>query len=235
MQVPMSTMASNVLLGLGRFHLAALAQSDATKGLATAFQPTQDALAAAKTGREQAEDALIAPRVGARFAEFGLERVLRQIALQAHAADNNTDHGAAFKALFPNGLDAELRPRGAAQLTASTALRGRLDTQPAAAGVKAQCMKDFDAALATLGGALEARRMAERALGIARATEDGARETFISAYDSNAGAIRQMFPRNRAQQDLHFDEFRVQRSASDDDNGGDQPSGSSAGPGAKAA
>jgi hypothetical protein len=32
----------------------------------------------------------------------------------------------------------------------------------------------------------------------------GARKRFVPAYDSNIGAIRQMFPRDRAQQDLHF-------------------------------
>lgn len=59
-------------------------------------------------------------------------------------------------------------------------------------------------------------RGGEQALGIARANEDGARETFVSSYDSNAGAIRQMFPRNRARQNLYFDQFRGGASASED-------------------
>jgi hypothetical protein len=46
----------------------------------------------------------------------------------------------AFKALFPNGLDAELRPIGPTPVAAAVALRERLDTQPAAAKVKAQVM-----------------------------------------------------------------------------------------------
>jgi hypothetical protein len=211
MQIPTSSMASTLLLGLGRFHLAALAQSPATRGLAAAFQPTQDALAAAHGAREQAEEALATPRVAARFSEFALERVIRQVALLAHTADNNTDSGPAFRGLFPDGLDAELRPRGAAQLAAAAGLRARLGGQPAAAGVKAQVAEALDAAIALLGASLEARQAAERALGIARANEDGARETFVAAYDSNAGAIRQMFPRQRAQQDLHFDDFRERR------------------------
>ena len=47
----------------------------------------------------------------------------------------------------------------------------------------------------------------------ARATEFGARERFVSAYDSNIGAIRQLFPRDRAQQDLHFHEVATRGAA----------------------
>jgi hypothetical protein len=43
--------------------------------------------------------------------------------------------GPAFKALFPNGLDAELCPVGASQVASAVALRERLATQPAAARV----------------------------------------------------------------------------------------------------
>jgi len=62
-------------------------------------------------------------------AENALERAIRQVALLAHTEDNNATSGPAFKALFPNGLDAELRPIGASQVTATVALRGRLDAQ----------------------------------------------------------------------------------------------------------
>ncbi len=73
-----------------------------------------------------------------------MERAIRQVALLAHGADNNATGGPAFKALFPNGLDAELRPIGASQVAAAVTLRERLGTQPSAAKVKAQVMDDFD-------------------------------------------------------------------------------------------
>ena len=50
-----------------------------------------------------------------------MEKVIRQVSLLAHAADNNATSGPAFKALFPNGLDAELRPIGASQVAAAVA------------------------------------------------------------------------------------------------------------------
>lgn len=116
--------------------MTALGLNSETKGLADAFRPSFEALALAKAAREQAEEGLIAPRAAARFAEAGLEVVVRDIAAQAHASDRQAGGDLVFKAIFPNGLDAEVRPRGAAQLTAATALRGRLDKQPAAAPVK---------------------------------------------------------------------------------------------------
>jgi len=52
--------------------------------------------------------------------------------------------------------------------------------------------------------------------------EDAARETWVAAYDSNAGAIRALYPKRRPQQDLFFDDFRA-RNAGEDDGGGDDP------------
>ncbi len=75
-----------------------------------------------------------------RFAENAVERAIRQVALLAHGADNNATGGPAFKALFPNGL--------------GVTLREHLNTQPAAAKVKAQVMDDFDKALATFKSAV---------------------------------------------------------------------------------
>lgn len=73
-----------------------------------------------------------------------------------------------------------------------------------------------------LAAKLDARRSAGEALGVARAAEDAARETWVAAYDSNAGAIRALYPKRRPQQDLFFDDFRA-RNAGEDDGGGDDP------------
>jgi hypothetical protein len=216
MQTVAVTMSSRSLLKVGKFHLASVGRGPETQGLGAAFKPAHDALVAARAARELAEDALIEPRANARFAEAALEAVLRDVAAEAHSQDRKSSGELAFKAIFPNGLDAEVRPRGPGQLTVATALRSRLESQPAAAAVKAAKLKDLDAAMATLGSALETRRMAQQALGLARANEDGARETFVSSYDSNAGAIRQIFPRNRARQDLYFDQIRAEQAADDD-------------------
>jgi hypothetical protein len=144
------------------------------------------------------------------------------MALLAHGADNNATSGPAFKALFPNGLDAELRPIGSSQVVAAVALRERLDTQPAAAKVKAQVMDDFDKALGSFKSAIDARQAGDAKVSQARATESGARERFVSAYDSNIGAIRQLFPRDRTHQNLHFDDIGTSRAPAGG-GGGDDP------------
>jgi hypothetical protein len=199
-------MASETLLALGRYHLAALKRSEQTQPLADGFRPALDQLKAAATARAQAEEDMTEVRVGARFAEDAMETVIRQMGLQAHSVDRHNATGPAYKALFPDGMDAVLRPIGASQVQAAETLRSRLDHQPAAAQVKAQMMDDFDKALADLRAALAKRADGENRVRLARATEMGARESFASAYDSNIGALRQMFPRNPSRQNLYFDE-----------------------------
>lgn len=216
------TTASGTMLDLGRYHLAALARSESTKPLASAFQPVQGELQTAADARVQAEKAMTDLRVGVSFAENAIERAIRQTSLQAHAVDNNAIGGPAFKALFPDGLDPELRPIGESQVAAAVALRERLDTHPAAVKVKAQVMDEFDKALSEFKLALAARDAGDARVSQARAVEFAARERFASAYDSNIGAIRQMFPRERGQQNLYFDN-NVSSHAPADDSGGDVP------------
>jgi hypothetical protein len=198
--------ASDTMLSSGANHIIALDQTPETKHLIAAIQPTHEKLKTATEIRLQAENAIGAPRVVIRFTEKRLEKVIREIALLAHAEDDNAITGPAFKALFPNGLEPELTPQGASQIAATASLRERLDSQPAAAKIKAQVMDKLDQALATFKASFEARQAAEAKLSQARAAEMGARESFVKAYDSNIGAIRQIFPRDRAQQDLYFDE-----------------------------
>jgi len=61
---------------------------------------------------------------------------------------------------------------------------------------------------------------------LARAEEDGTQESFITAYDGNAGAIRVLFPRQRARQDLYFEEFRRRAAGVDEEEApGTTPTG----------
>ncbi len=59
-----------------------------------------------------------------------------------------------------------------------------------------------------LNAKLAARKSAGDALGLAYAQEVAAREDFVRAYDASAGAIRQIFPRDRDRQNLYFDQVR---------------------------
>jgi len=68
-----------------------------------------------------------------------------------------------------------------------------------------------------------ARKSGWEKLGEARGAEDGARESWVSAYDANAGSIRTIFPRNRKRQDLYFEDFRDKTVAESDDDGEPKP------------
>ena len=50
-----------------------------------------------------------APRVNLRFIERDLEKVIREIALQAHTVDDNATTGPAFRALFPDQALAQFK------------------------------------------------------------------------------------------------------------------------------
>jgi len=227
MQIPAPKVASGQLIVLGTSHLAALAQIAETAALAPPFKVHQDALVLAKRAREDAELALVSPRVAARFAEYALEEVIRGIAGRAHALDGNMVSGSVFNGVCPNGLEPEVSPRGVAQKESALRLQNRLDTQPAAAKLRPEFSDKLKAATADLAAKLDARKAAGEALGRTIAGDLGARESWVAAYDANAGSIRTLFPRNRRKQDLFFDDFRTSADAADDEGtppgGGDAP------------
>lgn len=219
MRAMKTAVASDVMLSSGRNHVTALNQTAETKPLIGPFQPALEELQTAAASRALAETAMGAPRIVVRFTEKSLEKMIREIALLAHVTDNNASTGPAFRALFPNGLEAELSPLGIAQVEAAANLRQRLDTHPAATAIKAQTMDKLDESLQSFKSAVDTREAADTKLRQARAVEVAARERFVKAYDSNLGAIRQLFPRDREQQDLYFDEVVSGRSSAQDDGG----------------
>lgn len=210
MQMPTARMGSSRLILLALFHAAALAQDDATRGLAAAFVAALEALTAAHEATRTALRALVLPRVALAFAEASCDRTLRDIARQAESLDGKAK-GAARAALFPQGVGVVTSPRGASQIAAAAALRDRLMQQPAAAPIRDQSVAALDAAVSSLKAKLEAREAAYAAYASAFAAELGARETLVSAYGANAGAVRQLFPRDAERRELFFDRFRSER------------------------
>jgi len=83
--------------------------------------------------------------VSVRFAENAVERAIRQVALLAHGADNNTTTGPAFKAVFPDGLDAGFAPHrciaGIGSRGLARAPRDPTRRDAAAAGIAATALR----------------------------------------------------------------------------------------------
>jgi hypothetical protein len=206
------------VLGLGRFHLAALAESEETRGVRAAFEPAHLALETAYRARLEAEDELVTPRVRLRFAEKRAEEALRRLANAAADLDGKRG-GAIYNALFPSTLTAETSPRAAAQRDAVERVRQRLESQSTASALRDPHLTSLATAITSMTAALDARKTAAEAVGVARAREDAAHDDFSRAYDASAGELRRIFPRDRAQQDLYFDSARRRGGAEDEPEG----------------
>jgi hypothetical protein len=216
MKIPTSNMSSERLLFLGDYHLAAVTHTAATMDLAAAMTPIVAGLRADWTARVAAEHLLLPIRVALRFHERDVERHLRVLSASAYALDGKRG-GAVHTALFPDGVEAETRPKAQGQVDAAQRVLNRLNTSSLAEGLRAAHAGPIAESTAVLETTLASRKTAASALGMAMAAEFSSREDLVRTYDSNAGAIRQRFPKDRETQDLYFDTFSVRRSTSDDE------------------
>ena len=213
MQVPTTKMSSPRMRLLGVYHIAALLQNEATLALAEAFRLVLEALEAAWAATQLAEVALIPPRVAVSFSEANVQSVLRTLSLRAQVIDNNSARGPAKAALFPHGLNAAVSVRGTNLRERAQEVHARLMNQPAVESLRAELAPVLVQAIGDLETKLAAYREALNAYNAAVAAELGARERFVAAYDADAGVLRQMFPRDRARQDLYFDTIDTRRSS----------------------
>jgi hypothetical protein len=204
------------VLALGRYHLAALAETEVTSGVRSAFEPVQAALEAAYSARLAAENDLVVPRVKLRFAERRAEEALRRLANGASDLDGKRG-GPIYVALFPNTLTAETAPRAAAQRAAVERVVQRLASQTPAAALREVHLSALTAAFDQMTTTLAGRLRAAEALGQARAREDAAYDDFSRAYDASAGELRRLFPRDREAQNVYFDSARKRGRVEDED------------------
>ena len=204
METPSSNLAAERLVPLGVFHLSALSQTPELTDLHDTFAPVLAELEAAANNRLSMLKALIPVRVTVRFAERGVERSLRGLNAGAVALDGKAG-GPIQAVLFPNGLNAETRPRTAKQVEAAQRVLNRLHTASLAEPLRAAHEEALIRSTNALVTALDARKAAYQNLGAAIAAELSSRDDFVRAYDANAGAIRQRFPKDKETQDLYFD------------------------------
>lgn len=207
MEIPTSKVATDKLLLLGSYHLTALRRVPEVAALAASFAPLHEALFNAGAARRAADQGLVEPRVNLLFAEAALDAVIRETAAQAHILDGHSS-GPVFDAIFPNGLDAEVGPRSAAQVATTRALITRLESSGVAASLRESHLGRLRTANDALAAAVAVRDASLEAQGVAIGREQGAREDFVRAYDANAGIIRSRYPKDRRRQDLFFDTLR---------------------------
>ncbi len=216
METPTSRMASDRLIAAGVFHVSALGHTPELAPLIGVIQPTIDDVEAAAAARATADRNLIPLRVALLFQERDVERALRVLSSSAIALDGKRG-GPAHTALFPDGQAIETRPKGQRQVDAADRVLNRLASASPAEPLRAAHTSTLTTARNALQAGIDARKAATAVLGAAIAAELSAREDFVRAYDGNAGAIRQHFPKDRESQELYFDSLGGTRSTTSDD------------------
>jgi len=177
-------------------------------------QAAATALAKTQAEYRAAVLALVGPRVGVKLVDLKADDLVRSV---KRAAD---DAGPAVSAaVFPNGVTPIVKAFGQTEVDELRALEGRVEAAGKWSDAAAQ-----KARVADLRAAYEAA-LADRKAGMVaasdkRALRDAAKEDFLDTYAAVAGAVRELFPRDRARQDVFFDVVRASAAA---DEGGDEP------------
>jgi hypothetical protein len=217
MRTPSGSLGSPRLLALGQFLLAALLEESSTTTLAETFRPAFLALQAAASATAAALDATIHPRVALRFSERKIEEAIRSLARAAQSLEGGKAGGAIGSALFPRGINAEVKPMGPVQLESAQGLLNRLVAQTTAAPLRGVHEPALRSAIADMTAKLAARDAATAAYDVAMAREVAARADFCRAYDGMAGTIRSRFPKDRAAQSVFFDGVRSRKASDETD------------------
>jgi hypothetical protein len=217
MRAPNGAVGSPRLLALGQFLLAALVEESSTTPLAATFRPAFLALQAAASATAAALDATIQPRVALRFSERKIENAIRGLVRAAQSLDGGKSGGPITTALFPHGINAEVKPMGPMQLESAQHLLNRLSTQSTAAPLRAVQEPLLRAAIDDMQAKLATRDAATAAYEMAMAREMAARADFARAYDAMGGTIRSLFPKDRASQSVFFDGSRKGKAPEDAD------------------
>ncbi|AKF06918.1 hypothetical protein DB32_004067 [Sandaracinus amylolyticus] len=179
------------------------------ESLAATLAEATDALTTRQAAYHAAVLALIAPRVEVKLIDLHADTVVRSVKRIAEEA------GAAG-AVFPAGIQPIVKPVGATEVAALRTLEGRIASATAWRDREAQRAR-IEAVRADYDRALLNRRDALAASSDARALRDDAKESFLDTYAAVAGAVRELFPRDRQRQDVFFDEVTAPRSEADDD------------------
>jgi len=184
---------------------AGLDQLPETRPLAAEFGALTEDLIQSQAARGPLQVDLSRARARARFANFGFDDVLRQVAIACEAADGGK-RGPVFGAVFPDNLTCVITPAGESQAkTGEAFVRGFEATGVlGVAAVREAWLPRVAAALTELKAALAARDEAVARLAVARAREEALCEDHELALERVMGQVRALFPRRRDLWDAIF-------------------------------
>ena len=155
--------------------------------------------------------ACIGPRVEVRMVDTMADDVVRGAKRSADGAGKDI---AAM--VFPDGITPIVKPVGQSEVTALIALEGRIEAAPPRWSDAEVQLGRVRSARIAYESALRERTTAMSHAASRRALRDTAKETFLDIYASSTAAIRALFPRDKALQDLFFEETRAASGNADD-------------------
>jgi hypothetical protein len=176
-----------------------------TAPLRADLQPAQDALETAYEDRRKRRKPLVEARVRVRLTGYLLRQTIRSAFKAAEIADGGR-RGPICKAVFPEGLSAEVAPQGKAMIDKAGKLRDRLQLSklPTLADYRKAWLPELQADVDGLTQAGAAHTAATKDYVDAFAVELAARQEHRRMVDRIAGEVRATFPSDKAKQDVVF-------------------------------
>ena len=178
-----------------------------TQPLAQPFEQTNDELESAYLNRQARRKPMVVARSKVRFGNYHVDQGIRMLDGAARIADGGR-RGPVTTALFPEGLTAVVKPKGAAQIQPTKDLLDRFSKckLPRAIALHAEWAPRITALLEALKLASEGYDVAKQAYVDAFAEEIAMRAEHARQVDRLMGLVRAEFPRDTARQDVIFPE-----------------------------
>jgi hypothetical protein len=217
MQAPSKTTPTAVCFRLSLYHRKMLERFAEHQALLARIGTAESQYRSTHDDYESAVLALVETRVRVRIADYFADQRAKLLELAARGADGGRA-GPITKKLFPEGLRTIVQPVGPSEVTELRKLEVRLNNAggPLAAEHLPALVKvreEYEAALAERHDGL-ARVGAKREL------RNAAKGIWLDMYSRNQGAVREAYPRDKAMQNLFFDDFRGRAAAPPDEDVG---------------
>lgn len=191
--------------------------------LAAEMMAAADELAAAQAVYEKAVRDILPTRVDVKYENHVSDRRIRVTQQKAEMADGKRG-GRIAGAVFPEGSSPVTRLVGASQVKAMEDLEGRLVAAHALWPEAATEKEVIQVHRERYGNALTARQNAGQYARDMRAARNVAKDKFLHKYAEIMSRVEAEFPKDRAMQDLFFDEVRTKSALATADTSTDEAS-----------
>ena len=197
--------------------------------LAARMLAAGEGLAASQRVYKEAVLAILPARVDVKYENFVSDQRIRRTLKKAELADDRAN-GPIVTAVFPNGANAIIRLQGKSQVEAMVDLEGNLDAAKALWPDAVNEMAEVREYRERYDAAILGRRAAGQAARNLRVERDAERARFLMTYAEIASRVQAEFPRDKAMQDLFFDDVRTRSTAEQAEGDEDVPEDDAAAP-----